>query len=59
MCGVLSAVRYQYYKAAKKGAKAFNEAEILSELPPSLGGDIAVFLVSNREAVKVSYWHSS
>ena len=33
-----------YYKAANKGAKAFNEAEILAELPPALGGDIALFL---------------
>ena len=33
-----------YYKAANKGAKAFNEAEILGELPPALGGDICLFL---------------
>ena len=33
-----------YYKAANKGAKSFNEAEILEELPPALGGDIALFL---------------
>jgi hypothetical protein len=29
-----------YYKAANKGAKAFNEQEILDELPPALGGDV-------------------
>ena len=33
-----------YYRAANKGSKAFNEAEILEELPPALGGDIALFL---------------
>ena len=30
-----------YYRAANKGSKAFNEQEILEELPPSLGGDVA------------------
>ena len=33
-----------YYRASRKGEKIFNEAAILADLPPALGGDISTFL---------------
>ena len=36
-----------YYRAASKGTKSFDEAEILGDLPPALGGDITAFLYSD------------